>query len=312
MKTTSLFLLVLFLGFAQLHADPAPGTPPSSIPPRPELPPPPSTVNLIRDVVYGQAGGHPLYLHLALPETLPDKPMPAIILIHGGGWHQGTRAADVGEAYIFAGHGYVAASIEYRLAQEAPFPAQLEDCKCAVRFLRAKAADYHIDAGRIAVMGDSAGGHLSALMGLTNGMKEFEGDGGWADQSSSVQAVCDWYGPTDLVAWVKGNPKLAKDPFLPLFFGGTVADHPEKAAYASPMTYVSGSKDTPPFLIMHGDQDPLVPVQQSIMLAEALIAAGDDVTLHVIKGAAHGGPGWGLKKPWPEVIEFFDHNLKGE
>ena len=167
------------------------------------------------------------------------------------------------------------ASINYRLSQHAIFPAQIEDCKAAIRWLRANAAKYHLDADRIGVWGASAGGHLVAMLGTTGSVKELEGKGGNLDQSSRVQCVVDWFGPSDLPTMGGSHD----DPGSPesRLIGGPVQENKEKARKASPLTYVS--KDSAPFLIMHGDQDNVVPPGQSELLAEALKKAGVEVTL---------------------------------
>ena len=149
------------------------------------------------------------------------------------------------------------ASINYRLSQHAVFPAQIEDCKAAIRWLRANAAKYHLDPDHIGVWGASAGGHLVAMLGTTGGVKELEGKGGNLDQSSRVQCVVDWFGPTDL-ATMGGSHDNPASPDRQLI-GGPVQENKEKARKASPLTYVS--KDSAPFLIMHGDKDNMVPLQ---------------------------------------------------
>jgi acetyl esterase/lipase len=182
--------------------------------------------------------------------------------------------------------GYAAASINYRLSQQALFPAQIEDCKAAIRWLRANAKKYHLDPRHIGVWGASAGGHLVALLGATGGVKDLEGEEGNLDQSSRVQAVVDWFGPTDFATIGKG----LSDPKSPVsrLIGGSPQENKEKAAKASPITYVG--KDAAPTLIMHGDKDNLVPISQSEELAAALKKAGVEVTFQVVKGNGHGGP----------------------
>jgi acetyl esterase/lipase len=208
----------------------------------------------------------------------------------------------------FVQRGYFGATIDYRLSQEAKFPAQIEDCKCAIRFLRAKAKEYNLDPDRIGVWGSSAGGHLVALLGVTASAKELEGTGGWAEFSSRVNAVCDWYGPSNFSTI--GDFPSHIDRRLPTcpearLIGGALQENKEKAARASPITYVS--KDAPPFLIMHGDKDNTVPFHQSEELYDALKKAGVDVTFHPVKGAGHGFGGPEIMKM---VSEFFDGHLR--
>src|SRR5262249_37667916 len=161
---------------------------------------------------------------------------------------------------------YAAASIGYRLSQHAKFPAQIEDCKAALRWLRANAKKYGLDPDRVGVWGASAGGHLVALLGTAADVKEWDGVGGNTDQSSRVQRVCDRFGPSDFMT-IAGKSPRADSPVAELL-GGPVAENKENAAKASPVTHVS--KSSAPFLILHGDEDPTVPVAQSEELADAL------------------------------------------
>jgi acetyl esterase/lipase len=249
-------------------------------------------------------------MHISRPKTPGPKPMPAIVYIHGGGWIGGSPDQAIGFINYFAHHGYVAVSIEYRLSGEAKFPAQIEDCKCAVRYLRAHAAGYNLDPDRIGAMGDSAGGHLAALLGASAGVKEFEGAGGWPDFSSKVEAVCDWYGPVEFSKRVEtGNAEmdLMINGYVATLLGGTPQEKPGLAKSASPVTWLT--KDAPPFLIMHGDKDPVVPLAQSQEFADALKAAGVDVTFHIIPNAGHGTPQFFTPGVFEQVISFFDTKL---
>jgi acetyl esterase/lipase len=275
---------------------------------RPE-PPIPADVEWIRDVDFGTGGGRALRMHILRPKPLPEKPLPAVVWVHGGGWRQGSRDDGLRRLARLAERGYLGASIEYRLSQEATFPAQIEDCKCAVRFLRAKAKDYHLDPDHIGAWGASAGGHLVALLGTAGDVKELEGRGGWPDQSSRVQAVCDGFGPTDFLKMDEAGSLLRHNtPRSPesLLIGGLITQHPDKVARANPITYVT--KDDPPFLILHGDKDDLVPLDQSQRLQQALKQAGVPATLHVVKGAGHGFGGPEIDKM---IDAFFDEHLRG-
>lgn len=270
----------------------------------------PPDVELIRDIVYGTGGGRPLKVDILRPKSLPENPMPVIVWVHGGGWRGGNKEGGIGRLIPFARNGYFCATIEYRLSGEATFPAQIEDCKCAIRFLRAKAQEYHIDPNRIGVWGSSAGGHLVTLLGTTGGIKELEGEGGWQNFSSNVQAVCDWFGPTDFLRMNDLPSRIDHDaPDSPesLLIGGPIQENKEKVERANPITYVT--PDDPPFLIMHGDQDLLVPFNQSELLYDALRKAGVEVTLVKVKGAGHG---FGGRKVIALVKAFFDKHLKGD
>ena len=282
----------------------------------------PSDVTIIRDVEYGKGGGHPLLLDIVRPKDTPKDPMPAIVLIHGGGWSGGSKDSGIEAMTAAAQKGYFGATIDYRLSGEAPFPAQIEDCKCAIRWARAHAKEYNIDPDRIGVWGGSAGGHLVALLGTSGGVKYLEGKGGWEEYSSRVQAVCDYFGPSDLLKFVEDAEKgilppgyeqiLGKlgsgDDILSKFVGGPANEKKDVCRRASPITYVT--KDDAPFLICHGDQDPLVPLDQSTLLDKALKKAGVESTLIVVKG---GGHGW---TNHPEVdkavADFFEKHLKKE
>jgi len=268
----------------------------------PQVPP---GVELIRDIEFGTGGGRALKMHLLRPKDLPKEPMPVVVYVYGGAWKAGNPNAGIGPLSRFVAKGYIGASLEYRLSQEAKFPAQIEDCKCGIRFLRAKAKEYGIDPQRIGVWGPSAGGHLVALLGTTGDVKELEGTGGWPEQSSRVQAVVDWFGPTDFLQM--GKNKIDHDaggsPESQLI-GGPIQDNKEKTAKANPIAYVT--KDDPPFLIMHGDKDDLVPINQSELLHAALGKAGVESTFHVVKGGGHGFRGPELDKM---MDEFFSKHL---
>ncbi|QDS90394.1 Carboxylesterase NlhH [Rosistilla ulvae] len=247
-------------------------------------------VQVMRDVVYGQGGGRDLTMHLVLPKEPADQPLPVYVWLHGGGWMAGNKDGGVQQVIPAVRSGFVGATIEYRLSGEAIFPAQIEDCKCAIRYLRANAKKYNIDVKRIAVGGSSAGGHLAALIGTSAGAADLEGIGGWADQRSDVQAVVDLYGPTDLVQFVQtpGYESHARSnsPETRLL-GGEVLKRLDAAEKANPIHYVDESD--PPFLIIHGSNDRTVPANQSEAIYKALQGAGVDSKLHLIEGAGHGG-----------------------
>ena len=239
--------------------------------------PAPPGVQVLRDLEYVPGGHARNRLDLYLPEKAA-RPLPVIVWVHGGGWTNGDKAR--GPAQDFATNGYAVAAINYRFSQHAIFPAQIHDCKAAVRWLRAHAAKYGLDPAHVGAWGASAGGHLVALLGTTAGVKELEGAGGNNEQSSRVQAVVDWYGPTDFLTVGAKETRTR-------LIGGNPEANKEKAAKASPMTYVS--KDAAPFLIMHGDQDRTVPISQSETFAQALKKAGAEVMFVVVKDAGHGG-----------------------
>ncbi|MCE5326649.1 MAG: alpha/beta hydrolase [Planctomycetaceae bacterium] len=257
-----------------------------------------------RDVEYARVGNKRLLLDLYLPART-DKPVPVIVWIHGGGWQQGSKTRT--PAAAVPAMGYAGVSINYRLSQEAVFPAQIHDCKAAIRWVRAHAKEYNFDADRIGVWGASAGGHLVALLGTGGGVKELEGDvGGNKEYSSRVQAVCDWFGPTDFVPMAL-LPGRVVTPVTALL-GGPVKDNLDKARLASPVTHAT--KDDPPFLIMHGDKDTMVHASQSRRLHDVLQKAGVDSTLKILEGAGHGGPAFTSPETNKLIREFFDKHLK--
>ncbi len=263
----------------------------------------PKGVKVFRDLEYVQGGHERNRLDLYLPEKT-DRLLPVIVWIHGGGWRNDSKENPPGVG--FASMGYGMASINYRLSQHAQFPAQIQDCKAAIRWLRANANKYNLDPGHIGVWGASAGGHLVALLGTTGGVKELEGTGGNLDQSSRVQAAVDLFGPTDFLTI--GHP--LNDPGGPVapLIGGPPQDNKDKAAKASPITYVG--KDAAPFLILHGDKDNLVPVHQSELLAEALKKVGVEVTLQILPGAGHGGPPFSSPANLKLIADFFNKHLR--
>ena len=275
-------------------------------PRQPQLLRAPAGTRAFQDLAY-VTNGHLLQrFDLYLPRE--GKDLPLIINIHGGAFRGGDKAMDVPLDYL--ARGYAVASINYRLSQDAVFPAQIEDCKAAVRWLRANASKYGLDPSHFAVWGSSAGGHLAAIVGTTGGVKEFE-VGENLGLSSRVQAVVDYFGPTDFLQMDTHrlpNGQLhgsANSPESQLI-GGAIQENKDKAARANPITYVT--KDAPPFLICHGDTDPLVPHHQSELLEAALKKAGVPVTFYTVKGGGHGG----FKDPKVRELtqEFLAQHLK--
>jgi len=269
----------------------------------------PEGAEVLRDLEY-IAGGHERHkLDLYLPPH--EEPLPLVVWVHGGAWRKGDKGSPRGLDRLLEA-GFAVASINYRLSQHAQFPAQLEDCKAAIRWLRAHAGDYGYDPDRIGIWGGSAGGHLVALVGTTAANRQFD-VGPHQDVSSAVQAVCVWFGPTDFSkmdeqAGERGPFQHdAADSPESVLIGGPVQEHPARVQAANPVTYVT--PEAPPFLIMHGDQDFLVPVGQGELLDQALRKVGAEVTFEVIKGAGHGFGGQ-ARDLEPRVVEFFREQLK--
>jgi acetyl esterase/lipase len=210
-------------------------------------------------------------------------------------------------------HDYAVASVQYRLTDKATFPAQIHDCKGAIRWLRAHAAQYGYSAERIGVAGISAGGHLVALLGTGGDVEELEGDvGGHLDQSSRVQAVLDMCGPTDFLLRIKNNPKAVSRPKSPvsLLLGGPASERQEAARLASPAHHVT--KDDPPLLIFHGTKDPLVNPRQSEHLRDLYQKADLEVTLELIPGGGHVPREFWDKTRRTMALKFFDQHVNGK
>lgn len=243
----------------------------------------PDSVVVARNVQFGTGGGRPLHMDILRPRTRRAAQEPALVWVHGGGWRMGARWPAPAHLTALVEQDYFVCSVEYRLSQEATFPAQIEDVKCAIRYLRAHAPRYGIDPNRIGIWGPSAGGHLATLAGSAADVPELEGAGGWPDQSSRVQAVVDWYGPTDLTQ-MGGTHDNVDSPEAGLI-GGPVQQNKENAARANPITYIKPG--APPFLIMHGTADTTVPPGQSDLLYEALQKAGVPSELVKVPGKGH-------------------------
>ncbi|MEZ4703255.1 MAG: alpha/beta hydrolase [Rhodothermales bacterium] len=275
-----------------------------------------------KDVVYATRGERELHLQLLMPEdrsgllpaaerpTIPARPV--IVYVQGSAWMPQALYAAIPQLADFAHAGYVVASVEYRPSTEARAPAQIQDVKSAIRYLRANAAKYNIDPDRIGIWGDSSGGHMAALAGVSDGFKPFSTDDN-PDQSSAVRAVVDFYGPTDFTKMSSAPSRLdhdAADSPGSRVVGGPIQE-PEQAravrAY-NPIAHITAGKTLPPFLIMHGDRDALVPFNQSVLLYEALRDAGQDVTFYKVAGADHGVRFW-TPAVMAVVIDFFDTHL---
>jgi acetyl esterase/lipase len=274
----------------------------------------PENVRVEKDINYAGSRNPRQALDLVRPRSpRGGKPMPVIVIIHGGAFRAGDKSMGLREAADFAQTGdYAAATINYRLSGEATWPAQIHDCKAAIRWLRANAAKYGLDPDRIGVTGASAGGHLAAMLGLGGGVAALEGDlGPYTDASSRVKCVVDHFGPSDLPAMADYPSRIdhnaSNSPESELI-GGALPQHKDKAQAASPITYVS--RDDPPFLIFHGTADPLVPFNQSERLAEALKAAGVPCTFVKVVEAGHGG--FRTPEVGRRVRQFFDKHLRDQ
>jgi acetyl esterase/lipase len=264
----------------------------------------PKGVTFIPNLAYRD--GHERWkLDLAMPSDQGDTPRPAIVFIHGGGWRNGDKRKSnfLDPALEYAAKGYVTITVNYRLTSHAPFPACIEDVKNAVRWLRAHSDEYNVDPDRIGAHGNSAGAHLVSMLGLAKEDAGLEGDGPHQDQSSLIQAVCPAATPTDFLDWKNDQP------IVPGYLGKSDDDFNKLARNCSPLTHVSA--DAPPFLLVHGDADSTVPVEQSDRLEKALKDAGaTDITYLRFKGAGHGVFQQHQKETHPAMEEFFARTLK--
>ncbi|KGY13999.1 esterase [Vibrio tubiashii] len=280
-------------------------------------------IRLNSDFVYSETFnnmGRPIKLSMDVIQPFSPEPLPAVLFVTGGGFMDAPKTKFIGQRVDMARAGYVVASIDYRVVPMVKFEGMLQDVKSAVRYMRANAEKFGIDPERIAVMGESAGGYLAAITATTNGMKEFD-KGANLDQSSDVQAAIDLYGLSDLTRigadYDEERQKKHESPAtpeamlvngVPFMEGGSILSDLDKAAYANPITHISDK--TPPFLLMHGDKDPIVSPSQTAILHEALIDKGVDSTRYVVKGADHAGFLWYQPEIMEKVIEFLDENLK--
>lgn len=290
---------------------PGQGNQPAALPPRFA-----ETIEAKRDLSYTDDDNPRHRVDLYLPkQAADDNPLPVIVFIHGGGWRKGDKTGGGRQVLPFVATGqYAGVSVGYRLTDEAQWPAQLDDCKAAIRWLKAHAAEYRLDPERIAVWGSSAGGHLVNMLGLTNDRPDLEGKvGKHLDQNSNVTCVVDWYGPANLLTM--NTPRGAMDHDAPdspeaLLIGGAVQENPERARAASPITYIT--PNAPPFLIVHGTDDRTVPFQQSEELVAALTKAQVKTApvLLRIEGAGHG-VGIGGEELTTRIAAFLGQHLRG-
>lgn len=265
----------------------------------------PEGTRVLRDLSYIPNGHLRQRLDLYLPSS--PGPVPLIVVIHGGAFLGGDKAHE--DVSLFLKAGYAAASLNYRLSGDALFPAAVQDCKAAVRWLRIHAVQYGLDPERFGAWGASAGGNLVAMLGVTGDSKEFDA-GPDLETSSRVQAVADYFGPTDFLQMdahrlPDGQVHDAADSPESRYVGGAIQEHKAVVAKANPITFIS--EKTPPFYIAHGDRDPLVPYHQSVLLEAALKRAGVPVIFYTVRGAGHGFNDATADRL---LLEFFAKHLK--
>lgn len=257
-----------------------------------------------RDIVYRTVGTTDVKLDVARP-TEGKGPFPVVLCVHGGAWRMGNKRDMHDWLDVLARQGYVAISVGYRLAPEHVFPAQIEDCKTAVRFVRANAERFGIDKNRVGVLGYSAGGHLVSLLGLTDAKAGFDGTE-YAKESSAVQAVVDYFGPKDLAAYAKDD--TAQRSTLGPLLGAKYTEKPALHNAASPIQHVK--KGSPPWLLFHGTKDWLVDIEQTRAFAKKLKDVDANVTFVEVPGEGHGWTGATLRDTTRQTIEFFAAHLK--
>ncbi len=242
-----------------------------------------ASVEYIRDVEYGRGGDVPLYLDIYRPQPAPRTRLPSLVWLFGGAWRGGDRS-DVPEfVRSLARRGYFVVSGDYRLSGQASFPAQIHDVKTIVRWLRAHVSTYGLDPEHISVAGHSSGAHLAALLGTSAGIPDLEGGGGWAQYSSTVQAVVALSPPIDALDVPPDLPP-GQNAWEELI-GGAATDHPTLARMSNPMTFIT--PDSPPHLILHGTNDDTVPIRNADRLAQALRDAGVHMIYLPIEGGTH-------------------------
>lgn len=267
----------------------------------------PEGVRTQMDIAYGD-DSPAQKLDLYLPAESDGPLRPALVFVHGGGWRGGDKQRGQWSRMPaeYASDGYVAISVNYRLTGEAPWPAQIEDVKAAVRWLRAHAAEHRVNPERIGAYGNSAGAHLVSLLGLVSRAEGLEGSGPFQEESSEVQAVCASATPTDFLNW--GSAEVLPERLGNTFLAGSEGELKDRARRASPITYVRG--DAPPFLLVHGTADPTVPIQQSDRFAKALREAGaGEVRYMIFDNENHGVFGRQRVLTYPAMRAFFANAL---
>jgi acetyl esterase/lipase len=265
----------------------------------------PTPVSVLPDIVYACPDRVPLRASLYLPEGVGAR-VPVIIWVHGGGWRFGNRRAAPDLSRFFAERGFAMVAIDYRLSHCATFPAQIEDLKTAIRWVRSVASSHSFDGDRIGLWGASAGGHLSALAALSKGGVFESASAPYAEHSSTVQAVVEGYGPIDFLQLDLYRPpggtpsedpeslllpranmrSVDADSFESLLLGAPIETCPDRVREANPVNYAGPG--APPFLILHGLSDTTVAPHQSELLYDALAAHDNDVTLCLIERLGHG------------------------
>ncbi len=250
---------------------------------------------IMKEMPKGSGAPHPVpppdSKYLPIPRVETQKRLPCVVFVKGSGWGKQNCYVELPMFIDFARAGFVVAAVEYRPASVEPFPGFVSDVKAAIRFLRANCDDFDIDPNRIAVLGDSSGGHTSLMVGSTGWMRDYD-DGDYPDVSSEVQACVDWYGVSDFSRFTREGGKDYRPFLLPMILGEEAAKRDDAVRLISPVSYIHVENEYPPFLLMHGDRDRLVPFEQSVIMYNKLRECGKHVEFYKVKGANHGEYFW--------------------
>lgn len=266
------------------------------------------TVNEHKDIVYANVDGIDLGLDIYLPSNV-DQP-PLLVYVHGGAWRAGTKESGV--PMQFVENGFAVASVDFRQSTQARFPAMIHDIKAAVRYLRANANNYGYDASNIGIAGSSSGAHLATLVGVSNGHEGLEGNlGNFLSTSSDIQAIISYFGAHDLTTILQLSTPFGlgvRGPALELLLGALPEDTPELAQLASPVFHVDAND--PPLLLLHGDRDPQMPINQSLQMEGTYKEHGLDVYFDAVHGSAHGGPGFYAPDHLERAVDFLKRTIE--
>lgn len=274
-------------------------------------------VTYVDDVRYIEREGIPLTLQIFVPLSRAGgegQRHPLVVYVQGSGWQKQNVRFNIPQVSRFAKLGYVVALVEYRPSDTAVFPAQIQDAKTAIRFLRKNAAEYHIDPENVVLWGDSSGGHTAVMAGVTQGEAEFDTDA-YPEYSSDVRAIVEFYGPTDLSRMSElpsicdhSSPESIECTLLGI---DSMKKHPEITRRSNPMEHISAEKPVPPMLILHGDKDRIVPFRQSVLLYEHLKCCGKEVEFYKMRGADHGTAGFWSDEVYSLMDAFIKRHLRG-
>lgn len=261
---------------------------------------------VIKDVVYATVDGMDLALDLYMPAGVQSPPL--LVWVHGGAWSRGNKDTVPSQ---FVENGFATASLDFRQTTDAPFPANVHDIKAGIRYLRAKASEYGYRTDRVAISGSSSGAHLAGLVGVTNGHQELEGTvGNYQSELSDVQAIISYYGASNLTTILAQSTPFGlnvREPALERLLGGPPDQTEELAKLASSVMHVD--RNDPPLLLLHGDQDPQMPINQSHELHAAYKKLGLDVYFDVVHGARHGGDQFYAPEHLMRALEFLNRTI---